>query len=190
MYNPGRWNWPRIAAASILVILLVASALDPAEALRGTFLASRQSVGGPGGIAPAEPGLAESKVQHRRSGVLGPDLSGDAGLWRRADLNLETNAIQAAFATELPMADAAKVEVGDLSEIPEISPLPTPEPPGWLLFALGAVALLSRAPQDRPSSRRSLAPRPGYETTSARHQKSRGNRPGPRVCVPSRARCR
>lgn len=154
VYNPGRWNWPRIVAASILVILLIASALDPAEALRGTFLDSRPSAGGPVGIATAEPGLAKSKLQLRRSGLPEPDLSGETGLWRRTDLNFETNAIQAAFATDLPMADAAKVEVDDLSPIPEISPLPTPEPAGWLLFAMGAVALLSRAPRGRPSSRR------------------------------------
>lgn len=138
----------------MLLTLLVASAIDPAEALRGSFRNIQQFIGGTLGIPTAEAApIRKTPAPRPQSSVEQPELDESLN-WSRANRRLEAGMLQAAFATELQMADAAAQVETDQSPIPEIAPLSTPAPGNYLLFGLGVAALVRRAWRGRPSYRR------------------------------------
>ncbi len=127
--------------------------MDPAEALRGGFLDRRPMLGGFVDVPTARAPPGVRKRQAHRSTVAEPDPAGEPLWWRRADLVLASNDMRAAFAGEIQMAAVSEVK-NDPVEFVELPAMPTPEPAGWSLFGVGAVALLSRVRKGKLSSRR------------------------------------
>lgn len=152
--SSSRWAPRRFAVVLTVLTLLIASAIDQAEALRGPFREFQQFIGGArldrtDNIRPIRTETVSDMQFMVEDGDLDERLD-----WRRNDRKLGTGVMQSAFATELQMTDVAIVADTYQNPVPEIAPLATPTPGSYLLFGFGVVALVRRALRGKLSSRR------------------------------------